>query len=77
MNLTLPYKVQSYLSAGKLIIGSVSGITKNIIVKNKLGFCCENDDFKKLQEILFKVYYLKKMKLKILKKNQVIILKKF
>ena len=69
LNLTLPYKVQSYLSAGKLIIGSVSGITKNIIVKNKLGFCCENDDFKKLQEILFKVYYLKKNEIKNIEKK--------
>ena len=55
----MPYKVQSYLSAGKIIIGSISGITKSIIIKNKLGFCCKNNNLKELEKIILKVYNLK------------------
>ena len=69
LNLTIPYKIQSYLSAGKLIIGSVSGITKKIIINNKLGFCCKNDDIEKLEEIIAKVYFLKIKELKKIEKN--------
>jgi glycosyltransferase involved in cell wall biosynthesis len=69
LNLTLPYKIQSYLSAGKLIIGSVSGITKEIITKNYLGFCCKNSDTKKLEKIISKVYFLKNNELNKIQKN--------
>ena len=69
LNLTIPYKIQSYLSAGKLIIGSVSGITKKIIINNKLGFCCKNDDIEKLEKIIAKVYFLKIKELKKIEKN--------
>ena len=69
LNLTIPYKMQSYLSAGKLIIGSVSGETKKIITDNKLGFCCENNDLKKLEEIITKVYFLKVKELKKIENN--------
>ena len=69
LNLTLPYKVQSYLSAGKLIIGSVSWITKKLIINNKLGFCCKNNDLKKLQEIILKVYFLKNAERKEFERN--------
>ena len=76
LNLTLPYKIQSYLSAGKLIIGSVSGVTKKIIIQNKLGFCCENSDIKKLEEIIFKVYHLKTNEIKKIEKNSINYFKK-
>ena len=69
LNLTLPYKMQSYLSAGKLIIGSISGITKRIIINNKLGFCCNNGDVQNLERIFLKVYSLKNKQIKIIETN--------
>lgn len=41
---TLPGKVQTYMSAGKPIIGAASGETKKIIEEAKCGFCGEADD---------------------------------
>ncbi len=69
LNLTIPYKIQSYLSAEKLIIGSASGITKKIIISKKLGFCCDNNNLNELQKIIKKVIGLNKTQLKLIEKN--------
>jgi glycosyltransferase involved in cell wall biosynthesis len=69
LNLTIPYKLQSYLSAGKIVIGAVSGITKKIITNNKLGFCCKNNNLKRLEHIILKVYNLSNKEKKIIEKN--------
>lgn len=41
---TVPGKFQSYLSAGKPIIGSIDGAVSDIIKKEKIGICCSSDE---------------------------------
>ena len=41
---TLPGKVQTYMAAGKPIIGSANGETKDVIEEAKCGFCAKADD---------------------------------
>lgn len=41
---TLPGKVQSYMAAGKPIIGAINGETQDVINEAKCGFCGEADN---------------------------------
>lgn len=52
ISMTLPGKVQSYMAAGKPIIGSISGETQAIIREAKCGFCVEPEDSVSLAEII-------------------------
>lgn len=45
---TLPGKVQTYMAAGKPIIGAANGETKNVIEEANCGFCGIADDAKSL-----------------------------
>ena len=45
---TVPGKVQSYMAAGKPIIGAINGETREIIEKSKCGFCGKADDVDEL-----------------------------
>lgn len=42
--LTVPYKLQTYMGAGKPVIGSISGETKRIIEQANMGYCADADD---------------------------------
>jgi glycosyltransferase involved in cell wall biosynthesis len=42
--LTVPYKLQTYMRAGKPVVGSISGETKRIIEQANMGYCAEGDD---------------------------------
>jgi glycosyltransferase involved in cell wall biosynthesis len=44
ISLTLPGKVQSYMAAGKPIIGAIDGETRAIISETGCGFCCCAED---------------------------------
>ncbi len=44
VNDTLPGKVQSYMAAGKPVLGSISGETAYVIEQSKCGFCAPSDD---------------------------------
>lgn len=44
INLTLPGKVQSYMAAGKPIIGAIDGETRQIVSDAACGFCCAAED---------------------------------
>ncbi len=44
ISMTLPGKVQTYMAAGKPIIGAANGETKEIIEQAKCGFCGEADN---------------------------------
>jgi colanic acid biosynthesis glycosyl transferase WcaI len=46
--MTVPYKLQTYLSAGKPVIGSISGETKRIIEASDAGFCADAGDVEAL-----------------------------
>lgn len=43
-SLTLPGKVQSYMAAGKPIIGAINGETKSVIEEANCGFCGEAEN---------------------------------
>ena len=51
-NMTIPGKVQSYMAAGKPIIGSINGSCANFIANNKIGFVCPSNDSVALKELI-------------------------
>lgn len=44
LSLTLPGKVQSYMAAGKPIIGAINGETPRVIAEADCGFCADAED---------------------------------
>lgn len=56
VNSTLPAKVQSYMLAGKPIIGAISGEVKNVIEEAECGLCCESLDYVSFAKIIKKAY---------------------
>ncbi len=52
VNDTLPGKVQSYMAAGKPVLGSIAGETTYVIEKAQCGFCCRPDDPAAFAEIV-------------------------
>lgn len=44
LSMTLPGKVQSYMAAGKPIIGAINGETAMVIEEAQCGFCCGAED---------------------------------
>lgn len=51
---TLPGKVQSYMAAGKPLIGAIDGEAKKIIQEAGCGLCCGAEDHKALAELVRK-----------------------
>ncbi|HBQ26907.1 MAG TPA: glycosyltransferase WbuB [Syntrophomonas sp.] len=49
---TLPNKVQSYMAAGKPIIGAIDGETCLVIQEAECGLCCEAEDYIGLAEVV-------------------------
>ena len=41
---TLPGKMQSYLAAGKPVLGAIGGETRQVIEQSGCGLCCEPED---------------------------------
>lgn len=41
---TLPGKMQTYMAAGKPVIGSIDGDANEVIKKSKCGYCCDAED---------------------------------
>lgn len=54
LSYTLPGKVQSYMAAGKPIIGSINGETRRVIEKAGCGLCCAAEDHKGLADLILK-----------------------
>lgn len=48
LSLTLPGKVQSYMAAGKPIIGAIDGETRKVIEEAKCGYCGKAEDAEEL-----------------------------
>lgn len=61
--ITVPAKVQSYMAAGKPVIGCISGEGKELIDEAKCGFTCEAEDYKGLAEIALNIYKMNKYEL--------------
>ncbi|GAA0319290.1 glycosyltransferase family 4 protein [Bacillus carboniphilus] len=49
---TLPGKVQSYMAAGKPIIGAINGETSRVIRDANCGLCCAAEDYSELAKLL-------------------------
>ena len=62
VNSTLPAKVQSYMLAGKPIIGAISGEVKTVIKEAECGLCCDSLDYKQLAKIIKEAYKSKNLK---------------
>ena len=65
-NMTIPGKIQFYLSAGKPIIGMICGEAAEIIKKSKSGLICNSGDHLNLSKIILRMMnydqkYLKEM----------------
>ena len=54
LSLTLPGKVQSYMAAGKPIIGAIDGETANIINEAHCGYCGKAESVEELAENILK-----------------------
>lgn len=52
LSYTLPGKVQSYMAAGKPIIGAINGETREIIEISQSGLCCSAEDYSTLANLI-------------------------
>lgn len=50
LSLTLPGKLQSYMAAGKPVIGAINGEARSVIEASGCGFCGESENEKELAE---------------------------
>ena len=62
VNSTLPAKLQSYMVAGKPIIGAISGEVYNVINEAKCGLCCESLDYETLAKLILRASESKEIK---------------
>ena len=56
LSATIPSKLQSYLSAGKPIIVSCNGASKDVLLKANAGLTCPAGDAAALAEAVVKLY---------------------
>jgi glycosyltransferase involved in cell wall biosynthesis len=54
-NMTIPGKVQFYLSSGIPIIGMICGEAAKVIKESKAGYVCDSGDYKSLSKIIYKI----------------------
>ena len=54
-NMTIPGKVQFYLSSGIPIIGMICGEGAQVIKDSKAGYVCESGDYISLSKIISKI----------------------
>lgn len=61
--MTIPAKLQTYLSCSKPVLAVASGETKNIVQETNCGVCCDPGDVKKLYENILYLMGLEKNEL--------------
>lgn len=54
VSLTLPGKLQSYMAAGKPVIGAIDGEANSVITSSKCGYCCNAEDAQGLADCVRK-----------------------
>ena len=54
-NLTIPGKIQSYMAAGKIIVGAVNGSCSSFITNNHIGSVCEAENYIALANIILQL----------------------
>lgn len=52
LSYTLPGKIQSYMAAGRPIIGAINGEARRVIEASKSGLCCNAEDYTALSELI-------------------------
>ena len=68
-SLTIPSKLQAYMASSKPILGSIDGITNDIIKKSNSGYVSDAEDVEGLVENIIKFKSLDLKQLKILSNN--------
>jgi len=58
--LTIPGKLQSYLASGKPIIGSVDGVSSDIIIESKSGYVSPSENSEMLSKVIIRFSNLTK-----------------
>ena len=61
---TIPGKLQSYLAAGKPIIGALNGEAAELIRNSGAGFVCDAGDYNKFADLILKTSYLSQLERK-------------
>lgn len=56
VNNTLPAKLQSYMLAGKPIIGAINGEVKTVVDDSNCGLCTHSGNYEELANIILKIY---------------------
>ena len=51
LGFTLPRKIQSYMAAGKPVLGTLVGESRRVVEEAGCGLCCEAEDYKALASI--------------------------
>lgn len=54
-NMTIPGKVQSYMAAGKPIIGAINRSCNNFIINNQIGYSVSSGDYQTLASLILKL----------------------
>ena len=62
VNSTLPAKIQSYMVAGRPIIGAISGEVKDVIKEANCGLCCESLNYNMLAKLILEASNSSKLK---------------
>lgn len=75
-NMTIPGKIQTYLSSGVPLIGMLTGEGAKTIIKSNSGFVCPAGDYKGLSEIIIKMSSMTKQSRKELAYNGISFCKK-
>ena len=52
LSYTLPGKIQSYMAAGRPVIGAINGETSYVIKDADCGLCCNAEDYKELAKLI-------------------------
>ncbi len=75
-NITIPGKMQTYLSSGVPILGMLNGEGASVIKESNSGYVCPAGDYKGLAKLIIKMSYLNKEEKNKLGKNGIYFAKK-
>ena len=68
-NMTIPGKIQFYLSSGIPLIGMICGEGAKVIKESKAGLVCDSGDYVEFSQLIKKMIKLKKFDLKLMGEN--------
>lgn len=68
-SMTIPGKLQSYLAAGKAVIGAIDGEAQQVIKESKSGYCVASGDYIALADAILKMSKLTRKQIKGFEEN--------